>query len=165
MSSEPPARFFVNTGLVSSPGDMYNLLRPLLKQTVTYRYLRAGSIIARGTGWVERVVVDRPAVSSFFTPISICLNVDSFEHLEFETRPDQLVVYTLVQGDERVVVEYAAVADRSSAAPEQQPLPFGHGDYVQMELGPLPDEGSGATGSDGSVRFGVEPPRGDAGGE
>ena len=40
MSLEPPAKFFVNSGLVSSPTDIYNLLRPLLKQTVSYRYFR-----------------------------------------------------------------------------------------------------------------------------
>ena len=35
--SEPPAKFFVNDGVVSTREDMLNLLRPLLKQTVTYR--------------------------------------------------------------------------------------------------------------------------------
>jgi hypothetical protein len=38
--SQPPAKFFVNQGVVTSREDMLNLLRPLLKQTVTYRYLR-----------------------------------------------------------------------------------------------------------------------------
>ena len=51
------------------------------------------------------------------------LNIDSFEHLEFETRPDQLLVYTLVQGDERVVVEFAPIGpgadDDSPFAPRQ----------------------------------------------
>ena len=46
---------------------------------------------------------------------SISLNVDSFEHLEFETRPDQLLVYALVQGDERVVIEYAPDRRRRTA--------------------------------------------------
>ncbi len=177
MSSEPgspPAKFFVNSGLVSSPGDMYNLLRPLLKQTVTYRYLRSGAVIARGTGWVERIVVDRPQISTFFTPLSICLNVDSFEHLEFETRPDQLLVYTLVQGDERVIVEYAVVGERAADEAEQQPLPVPPSEYVQMELGPLADEepgegrrpdGMGDEGPGRTIRFGPEPPRGEAAGE
>ena len=40
MPSQPPAKFFVNQGVVSSREDMLNLLRPLLKQTVTYRYQR-----------------------------------------------------------------------------------------------------------------------------
>ena len=136
---EPPAKFFVNSGLVSSRADIHNLLRPLLKQTVQYRYLRGGSTVGHGTGWVERIVVDEPDTSTFFTPLSICLNVDSFEHLEFETRPDQLLVYTLVQGDERIVVEFAPVhAPVNGEAPEQQVLRFGPtDDFVQMELGGL----------------------------
>ena len=137
MSLEPPAKFFVNSGLVSSPTDIYNLLRPLLKQTVSYRYYRAGSQISTGTGWVERIVVDRPEVSTFFTPLSICLNIDSFEHLEFETRPDQLIVYTLVQGDEQIVVEFAPLGRPTAEEPEQQQFTFPTSDYVQMELGAL----------------------------
>jgi len=109
MSSAPPAKFFVNQGLVSTRADIQHLLRPLLKQTVSYRYFRGREMVAHGTGWVERVVVDQPDVSSYFTPLAITLNIDSFEHLEFETRPDQLLVYTLVQGDERVVLEFAPV--------------------------------------------------------
>ena len=136
MPSEPPAKFFVNHGVVSTREDLLNLLRPLLKQTVTYRYLRGAAIVSHGTGWVERIVVDQPDVSTYFTPISICLNVDSFEHLEFETRPDQFLVYTLVQGDERVVIEYAPIgsaeADTSPFAPRQ--LSFDTSGYVQMEL-------------------------------
>ena len=112
MSFEPPAKFFVNSGLASNPVDIYHLLRPLLRQTVAYRYLRAGKVITHGTGWVERIVADRPDVSSFFTPLSICLSVASWEHLEFETRPDQLIVYTLVQGDECVVLQFLPRAQR-----------------------------------------------------
>ena len=135
MSSEPPAKFFVNQGVVSSREDMLNLLRPLLKQTVTYRYFRERELISHGTGWVERIVTEQPEISSYFTPIAVTLNVDSFEHLEFVTRPDQLLVYTLVQGDERVVVEFAPVGDgvgRSPFEPEQ--LAFDTSGYVQMEL-------------------------------
>ncbi len=137
MSFEPPAKFFVNSGLVTTATDIYNLLRPLLKQTVTYRYFRSGAVVSSGTGWVERIVVDRPEVSTFFTPLSICLNIDSFEHLEFETRPDQLIVYTLVQGDERIVVEFAPVGRIALDEPEQQLFSFPTSDYVQMELGAL----------------------------
>lgn len=137
MSFEPPAKFFVNSGLVSSPTDIYNLLRPLLKQTVSYRYIRAGALVSHGTGWVERIVVDRPEVSTFFTPLSICLNIDSFEHLEFETRPDQLIVYSLIQGDERITVEFAPVGRATADEPEQQRFAFPTSDYVQMELGAL----------------------------
>ena len=135
MSNEPPAKFFVNQGVVTSREDMLNLLRPLLKQTVTYRYFRERELVSHGTGWVERIVTEQPEISSYFTPIAVTLNVDSFEHLEFTTRPDQLLVYTLVQGDERVVVEFAPVGDgvgRSPFEPEQ--LAFDTSGYVQMEL-------------------------------
>lgn len=135
MSTAPTAKFFVNQGLVSSRVDMQNILRPLLKQTVSYRYHRGRELVAHGTGWVERIVVDDPDTSTYFTPISISLNVDSFEHLEFDTRPDQLLVYCLVQGDERVIIEYAplAAADGSSANGARQ-LEFDTSGFVQMEL-------------------------------
>ena len=135
MSTAPTAKFFVNQGLVSSRVDMQNILRPLLKQTVSYRYHRGRELVAHGTGWVERIVVDDPDTSTYFTPISISLNVDSFEHLEFDTRPDQLLVYCLVQGDERVIIEYAPLeaADDSSAHGARQ-LEFDTSGFVQMEL-------------------------------
>jgi hypothetical protein len=136
VSSPPAAKFFVNQGVVVSQTDMLHLLRPLLKQTVTYRYLRGRDVVAHGTGWVERIVTDAPDTSTYFTPLAITLNIDSFEHLEFETRPDQLLVYTLVQGDERVTVEFAPIGvggeDDSPFAPRQ--LEFDTSDYVQMEL-------------------------------
>ncbi len=133
--STPAAKFFVNQGVVSSRSDMLHLLRPLLKQTVSYRYLRGREVISHGTGWVERIVLDQPDVSTYFTPLSICLNIDSFEHLEFETRPDQLIVYALVQGDERIVMEFVPIAtdhDRTPFAPRQ--LELEAADFVQMEL-------------------------------
>jgi hypothetical protein len=142
VSSTPPAKFFVNQGLVTTAADMQNLLRPLLKQTVSYRYFRGRDLVTHGTGWVERIVSDEPAVSTFFTPIAITLNIDSFEHLEFETRPDQLLVYTLSQGDERVVVEFAPTGssdDGSPFAPRQ--LEFDTSGYVQMELLGMDDRG------------------------
>ena len=136
MASDPPAKFFVNQGLVTSRTDVQHLLRPILKQTVSYRFYRSRELVAHGSGWVERVVADQPDVSTYFTPIAITINVDSFEHLEFETRPDQLLVYTLVQGDERVVVEFAPIgpgdADVSPFAPRQ--LAFDTSEFVQMEL-------------------------------
>jgi hypothetical protein len=135
VSSAPSAKFFVNQGVVTSRADIQNLLRPLLKQTVSYRYLRGRELVAHGTGWVERLVVDQPDVSTYFTPLAITLNIDSFEHLEFETRPDQLVVYTLVQDDERVVIEFAPVGvtdETSPFAPRQ--LEFDTSGFVQMEL-------------------------------
>jgi hypothetical protein len=136
VSSPSPAKFFVNQGVVTSRADMLHLLRPLLKQTVTYRYLRGRDIVAHGTGWMERIVVDADDISTYFTPLAITLNIDSFEHLEFETLPDQMLVYTLVQGDERVIVEFAPIGpgtdDLSPFAPRQ--LAFDTSDYVQMEL-------------------------------
>ena len=136
MSTPPAAKFFVNQGVVSSRTDMLHLLRPLLKQTVTYRYLRGRETISHGTGWVERIVTEAPDTSTYFTPLAITLNIDSFEHLEFETRPDQLLVYALVQGDERVVVEFAPIGgseeSESPFAPRQ--LEFDTSDYIQMEL-------------------------------
>lgn len=135
MASEPPAKFFVNDGVVSSREDMLNLLRPLLKQTVTYHYFRGREMITHGTGWVERIVTDQPDVSSFFTPIAVTLNVDSFERLEFSTRPDQMLVYALIQNDERVVLEFAPIGDSggySPFAPHQ--LAFDTSGFIQMEL-------------------------------
>lgn len=131
MSSVPPAKFFVNQGLVTSRVDMRHLLRPTLKQVVAYRYLRGRDVVAQGAGWVERIVFDEPDISTYFTPISITINIDSFEHLEFETRADQLLVYTLVQGDERVVLEFVP-GEAEGAAPRQ--LAFDTSDFVQMEL-------------------------------
>ena len=134
MSAEPAARFFVNSGIVSGRVDMYHLLRPLLKQTINYRYCRGAAVVSHGAGWVERIVVDQPGVSSFFTPLSICINVDSWEHLEFDTRPDQLIGYTLVQGDERVVIEFAPIEGASPSPFARRQLEFDTSGFVQMEL-------------------------------
>jgi hypothetical protein len=134
VASDPPAKFFVNHGLVTSRNDVQHLLRPILKQTVAYRFLRGRDLVSHGTGWVERIVADEPEVSTYFTPIAITINVDSFEHLEFETRPDQLLVYTLVQGDERVVIEFVprVSSEEGPVATRQLELPIDG--FVQMEL-------------------------------
>jgi hypothetical protein len=90
---------------------------------------------------VERIVANDPETSTFFTPLSICLNVDSFEHLEFETRPDQLLSYRLVQGDEAVVIDFAPAGVPAGDALESKQLGFDTSGYVQMELlGPDPNE-------------------------
>lgn len=155
MSTEPPAKFFVNSGLVSNPVDIYHLLRPLLRQTVAYRYMRGSIVVSHGTGWVERIVADRPDVSSFFTPLSICLSVASWEHLEFETRPDQLITYTLVQSDERVTLEFVPPPGGEGDELIQEQLPFQAAPgYIQMELNAL---------DTGELPEGEGPP--DAGGE
>jgi hypothetical protein len=146
VASDPPAKFFVNQGLVTSRTDVQHLLRPILKQTVTYRLMRGRDVISHGTGWVERIVSDEPDMSTYFTPIAITINVDSFEHLEFETRPDQLVVYTLVQGDERVVIEFVPGATEGNEGPSgPRQLAFDTSGFVQMEL--LGLEGAGDQGS------------------
>ena len=134
MSTSPPAKFFVNQGVVASPTDMLHLLKPLLKQTISYRYMRGRDVVAHGTGWVERIVTDAPETSTYFTPLAITLNIDSFEHLEFETRPDQLIVYALVQGDERVVIEFAPIGDAGREPPLPRQLEFDTSGFVQMEL-------------------------------
>lgn len=135
MSDDQTAKFFVNRGIVSSRTDIRNLLRPLVKQAVSYRYFRGRDLVAHGTGWVERVVMEQPDVSSYFTPLGICLNVGSFEHLEFETQPDQLLVYTLFQGDERIVIEFVpTVVEGASSPVAPRQLAFDTSGYVQMEL-------------------------------
>ena len=101
---EPRAKLYINTGLVTDKSDIYNILRPLLKQTVTYSYFRGNQVASGGTGWVERLVVDHPEIASYFTPLSICLNLDSFDYLQFDTTSDQLLTYTLVIGSEKCPV-------------------------------------------------------------
>jgi hypothetical protein len=132
--SVPPAKFFVNRGIVSSRTDLLNILRPLEKQTVAYRYYRGHELVQHGLGWVERIVANEPETSTFFTPLSICLNVDSFEHLEFETRPDQLLTYRLVQGDETVAIDFAPGGTAAGDPSEPRQLEFDTSGYVQMEL-------------------------------
>ncbi len=135
MSSVPqPAKFFVNRGIVAGTTDLLNVLRPLEKQTVVYRYYRGRELVAHGLGWIERIVANDPETSTFFTPLSICLNVDSFEHLEFETRPDQLLSYRLVQGDESVVLEIAPGGMPAATQLEHHQLEFDTSGFVQMEL-------------------------------
>ena len=116
--TEARAKLYINTGVVTDKSDIYNILRPLLKQTVTYTYRRGAQVIGSGTGWVERLVVDHPEIASYFTPLSICLNLDSFDYLQFDTTSDQLLVYTLIIGEERVVLEFAAAAPRVSLPDE-----------------------------------------------
>jgi hypothetical protein len=137
------AKLYINTGVVTNKGDIYNILRPLLKQTVSYSYYRGNQVTSSGTGWVERVVVDHPEIASYFTPLSICLNLDSFDYLQFDTTSDQLLVYTLVIGSERVVLEFAAGGTRLPETDEAgtgRPLPRNAEElardlrFIQMEL-------------------------------
>ena len=137
------AKLYINTGVVTDKSDIYNILRPLLKQTVTYTYYRANQVTSNGTGWVERIVVDHPEIASYFTPLSICLNLDSFDYLQFDTTSEQLLVYTLVIGSERVVLEFAAGGSRQDGQEESgngRPLPRNAEElardlrFIQMEL-------------------------------
>ncbi|MEO8638878.1 MAG: hypothetical protein ABI458_03060 [Chloroflexota bacterium] len=137
------AKLYINTGVVTDKSDIYNLLRPLLKQTVMYTYRRGAQVTGSGTGWVERIVVDHPEIASYFTPLAICLNLDSFDYLQFDTTSDQLLVYTLVIGEERVVLEFATAvprADVDEEVDEAHPLPRSAGElardlrFIQMEL-------------------------------
>lgn len=141
--TEARAKLYINTGVVTAKSDIYNILRPLLKQTVTYTYRRGTQVTGSGTGWVERIVVDHPEIASYFTPLSICLNLDSFDYLQFDTTSDQLLVYTLVIGEERVVLEFAAATPRPGMAEETEegrPLPRSPEElardlrFIQMEL-------------------------------
>lgn len=146
--TEARAKLYINTGVVTDKNDIYNLLRPLLKQTVSYTYRRGAQVTGSGTGWVERIVVDHPEVASYFTPLSICLNLDSFDYLQFDTTSDQLLVYTLVIGEERVVLEFAAASSPLSMADDGEDgrtLPRSAEDlardlrFIQMELLMSPD--------------------------
>ena len=87
--------------------------------------------------------MDHPEIASYFTPLSICLNLDSFDYLQFDTTSEQLLVYTLVIGSERVVLEFAAGGSRLSDEDESKagrPLPRNAEElardlrFIQMEL-------------------------------
>ena len=146
--SDARAKLYINTGVVTNRSDIYNVLRPLLKQTVTYTYYRGNQVTSTGTGWVERIVVDHPEIASYFTPLSICLNLDSFDYLQFDTTSEQLLVYTLVIGSERVVIEFAAGISRVGETDDQpsgRPIPRNADElardlrFIQMELLMSPD--------------------------
>jgi hypothetical protein len=146
--SEARAKLYINTGVVTARSDIYNILRPLLKQTVSYTYHRGARVESSGTGWVERIVVDHPEIASYFTPLAICVNLDSFDYLQFDTTSEQLLVYTLVVGNERVVLEFAAggaqrlaeLTETDAARPGARPLPRTSEElardlrFIQMEL-------------------------------
>lgn len=146
--TEARAKLYINTGVVTDKSDIYNILRPLLKQTVSYTYRRGAQVTGSGTGWVERIVVDHPEIASYFTPLSICLNLDSFDYLQFDTTSDQLLVYTLVIGEERVVLEFAAASSPLRIADDVEDgraLPRSAEElardlrFIQMELLMSPD--------------------------
>ena len=99
---EPAPGLFVNRGLAVLRADKAAVLRPLLRQTVAYRHLRDGELVARGVGWVEEVLGDDPEVSSIFTPLTITINVDAFESVEFDLAEVGRLRYVLRRGDEAI---------------------------------------------------------------
>src|SRR5947199_8803638 len=42
--SDARAKLYINTGVVTDKTDIYNILRPLLKQTVSYAYYRGNQV-------------------------------------------------------------------------------------------------------------------------
>ena len=122
-----------------NPVDIYHLLRPLLKQTVSYRYLRGGSVISprHRLGGADR---DGPAGRVHPSSRRCRSASTSTPGSTSSSRPDdQLLTYRLVQGDEQVIVEFAP-RDPGRGAPVQQKLGFEPAaQYVQMTLAPALD--------------------------
>ena len=125
---------FVNRGLVVQRADKANILRPLLHQTVSYRHSRDGEQIVRGHGWVEEVLGDDPEVSSIFTPLTITINVDAFESIEFDLSEPGNLRYVLRSGADAVEIEYQAGTQIPDAAPVKSWLEYRGEQYVQIEL-------------------------------
>jgi hypothetical protein len=125
---------FVNRGLAVLRADKANVLRPLLRQTVSYRHLHGGELIARGTGWVEEVLGDDPDVSSIFTPLTITINVDAFESVEFDLSEPGHLKYTLRSRDAVVEIEYSAGSPVPRTEPVRTWLEYRGEEYVQIEL-------------------------------
>ena len=138
MTTAAPAKFFVNQGVVTQPRRTCCTCSGRCSSRPSPTGICAAATSSptapAGSSGSSPTTAD---TSTYFTPSAITLNIDSFEHLEFETRPDQLLVYTLVQGDERVIVEFAPIGpgrreDASPFAPRQ--LEFDTSGFVQMEL-------------------------------
>lgn len=125
---------FVNHGLAIGRADKANVLRPLLRQTVAYRRMHEGKTIASGIGWVEEVLGDDPEVSSIFTPLTITINVDAFESVEFDLAEVGHLRYVLRRGDEAIELEYRAGVPVPSDAPLRTWLDVRAEQYVQIEL-------------------------------
>ncbi|MEI7604781.1 MAG: hypothetical protein RIQ87_1048 [Chloroflexota bacterium] len=131
---EPAPGLFVNRGLAVLRADKANVLRPLLRQTVAYRHLRDGELVARGVGWVEEVLGDDPGVSTLFTPLTITINVDAFESVQFDLAEPGCLLYTLRARDESVEIEYRAGAPLTPETPVRTWLEYRGEEYVQIEL-------------------------------
>ena len=125
---------FVNQGLAFGRADKANVLRPLLRQTVAYRRQQGGVTIASGIGWVEEVLGDDPEVSSIFTPLTITINVDAFDSVQFDLEKVGHLRYVLRRGDEAIELEYRAGVPVPESAPLRTWLDVRAEQYVQIEL-------------------------------
>ena len=125
---------FVNRGLAILRADKANVLRPLLRQTVAYEHRVGGELIARGMGWVEEVLGDDPEISSIFTPLTITINVDAFQSVEFDLSEPGRLRYTLRSNDAVVEIEYRAGAIIPPSEPVRTWLEYRGEEYVQIEL-------------------------------
>jgi len=132
--NEPVPGLFVNRGLAILRADKANVLRPLLRQTVAYQHLVGGELIARGMGWVEEVLGDDPEISSIFTPLTITINVDAFQSVEFDLSEPGHLRYTLRSNDAVVEIEYRAGAAIPRSEPVRNWLEYRGEEYVQIEL-------------------------------
>jgi len=127
MARPTPARFYRETA-GSSPREPTSTtcLRPWSSRRSPTATSAGATWSRREPGWVERVVIDEPETSSYFTPLSICLNVDSFRAPRLRDAAGPAHRYTLVEGDERVVLEYAPLPRSGSGEPAARPAGVRH---------------------------------------
>jgi len=101
---------------------------------VAYEHRVGGELIARGMGWVEEVLGDDPEISSIFTPLTITINVDAFQSVEFDLSEPGHLRYTLRSNDAVVEIEYRAGATIPRSEPVRTWLEYRGEEYVQIEL-------------------------------
>jgi hypothetical protein len=80
------------------------------------------------------VLGDDPEVSSIFTPLTITINVDAFESIEFDLSEPGTLRYVLRSGADAVEIEYQAGTQVPDAAPVKSWLEYRGEQYVQIEL-------------------------------
>jgi hypothetical protein len=85
-------------------------------------------------GWVEEVLGDDPEVSSIFTPLTITINVDAFQSVEFDLSEPGHLRYTLRSSDAVVEIEYSAGTAIPRTEPVRTWLEYRGEEYVQIEL-------------------------------
>jgi hypothetical protein len=78
------------------------------------------------------VLGDDPEVSSIFTPLTITINVDAFESIEFDLSEPGNLRYVLRSGADAVEIEYQAGTQVPDAAPVKSWLEYRGEQYVQM---------------------------------